>query len=162
MIEIWIDALCDVWATIDTPGFGKVKAPYLIKRTEFPSAISAKDDFPIALTIPAKADLQASAGGPNEGFYSGVTEFHLTPDLSKAHLPSLLPWYGKIWIAAAANMKLGGLVHNFMLNENDSIVGPVGLKYGDEQEHWGFLVNWTVKEASNPTVVAGDPSMPNY
>lgn len=160
MIQDWIDAISDVWATIDAPGFRKVKAPYLVRKAEFPSAISPKDDFPIALTIPGDAGLQYSAGGPNEGYYNGVTEFHLTPDLSKAHLPALLPWYGKIWIAAAANMKLGGLVHSFMIVQNErSIVGPLALKYGDEQEHWGFLVNWTVKEASNPTVAAGDPSV---
>ena len=160
MIESWIDAICDVWSSVDAPGFGRVRAPYLIKKKEFPAAINPKDDFPIALTIPGKVGLQYSAGGPKEGFYSGVTEFHLTPDLSKAHLPSLLPWYGKIWIAAAANMKLGGLVHSFMIDQNeDSIIGPIALKYGDEAEHWGFLVNWTVKETNNSTVMAGDPSV---
>lgn len=159
MIIDWVDAMCDVWAGIDAPGFGRVKAPYLVKRAEFPASISPKDDFPIALTIPASVDLMYSTGGPLEGFYTGVTEFHLTPDLSKAHLPSLLMWYGKIWRAAAANMKLGGLVHSFMLTENNSIVGPLALKYGDEAEHWGFLVNWIVKETNNTTVVPGDPSV---
>jgi hypothetical protein len=160
MIQNWIDAVCDVWTAIDAPGFGRVKSPYLVKKAEFPASISPKDDFPIALTIPGTLGVQYSAGGPKEGFYTGVTEFHLTPDLSKTHLPALLPWYGKIWIAAAANMKLGGLVHSFMLNQNDrSIVGPIALAYGDEAEHWGFMVYWNVKEVNNSTVIAGDPSV---
>jgi hypothetical protein len=150
MIEHWIDKLCDVWAGIDAPGFEKVKAPYMIKRAEFPAAINPTDDFPIALTIPATVDLEYSSGGPLEGFYTGVTEFHLTPDLSKAHVPSLLPWYGKIWVAAAANMKLGGLVHSFMIGK---ITGPIALQYGSEAEHWGFTVDWIVKDTSNSTVV---------
>lgn len=159
MIQDWIDAISDVWMTIDTPGFGQVRAPYLVKKAEFPSAINSKDDFPIALTIPGRAGLQYSVGAPIEGFYSGVTEFHLTPDLNKAHVPSLLPWYGKIWIAAAANMRLGGLVHSFMLAEDDSIIGPIALQYGNEAEHWGLLVNWIVKETNNPTVLPGDSSV---
>ena len=153
MIEHWIDALCGVWAGIDAPGFGEVKSPTLIKRAEFPAAISPKDDFPIALSIPGNVEVEYSMGGPLEGFYTGVTEFHITPDLSKAHLPALLPWYGKIWAAAAANMTLGGLVHSFMISR---ITGPLALKYGDETEHWGFTVDWIVKDTNNTaTVIPG-------
>jgi len=158
MIENWIDAVCDVWAGIDTP-LGKVRAPYLVRKAEFPSAISPKDDFPLALTIPGSVDLVYSAGGPIEGFYTGVTEFHLTPDLNKAHLPALLPWYGKIWSAAAKSMKLGGLVHSFMLVDSSSIVGPLALQYGDESQHWGFTVNWIVKDTTNTGIVPGDTSV---
>lgn len=156
MIETWIDALCDVWSGITAPGFKSVKAPYLVKKAEFPSAITPDDDFPLALTIPAQMDPTYSAGGPKEGMYTGVTEFHITPSLDKAHLPSLIPWYGKIWKAAAASMKLGGLVHNFSIT---SVRGPLALQYGDETPHWGFIVDWTVKDTSNSTIVAGDSSV---
>ena len=155
MIETWIDALCDVWAGITTP-LGTVKAPYVIKRAEFPSAISPKDDFPLALSIPASVELMYSAGGPNEAFYTGVTEFHITPDLSKGHMPSLMVWYGKIWAAAAANMKLNGKVFDFRVSR---IQGPVELTYGDESPHWGFIVDWVVKDTNNSTITSGDPSV---
>lgn len=156
MIENWIDALCDVWAGIDAPGFGAVKSPYIVKRAEFPAAISPKDDFPIALTIPAGVTVEYSAGGVIEGHYKGVTEFHVTPDLSKAHLPALVGWYERIWKAAAANLKLGGRVDVFIIGE---IVGPVAIQFGDEAEHWGFTVEWAVKDVNNSTIVPGDSSV---
>lgn len=156
MIETWIDKLCEVWGGISATGFRTVKSPYLIKKAKFPSAISPDDDFPIALTIPADMTVEYSTGGPIEGHYTGVTEFHITPDLNKANLPSLLPWFGKIWSAAADNMKLSGTVHSFMITK---ITGPVALKYGDETPHWGFTVDWTVKDASNATITPGDPSV---
>jgi hypothetical protein len=54
---------------------------------------------------------------------------------------------------------LGGLVHTFILEPTNSITGPVALQYGDETPHWGFLVNWMVKDTSNAAVVPGDPSV---
>ena len=155
MIETWIDAMCAVWAGITTP-LGTVKAPYLIKRAEFPSSINPSDDFPLALTIPADLEPVYSVGGPNEGFYTGVTEFHITPDLNKGHLPSLIPWFGKIWAAAAANMKLGGTCFDFRVTR---IQGPIELQYGNEASHWGFIVNWEVKDTSNSSVSPGDSSV---
>lgn len=156
MIETWLDALCDVWGGISAPGFKSVRSPYLVKKHEFPSALTADDDYPIALTIPDNLDPIYSAGGPKEGTYTGVTNFYMTPGLDYADYPSLIPWYGKIWKAAAASMKLGGLVHSFMVT---SVKGPVGLYFGDETLHWGFIVSWSVKDTNNSTIVAGDPSV---
>lgn len=156
MIEDWIDTLCEVWLSVDAPGFRTMKSPYLIKEKKFPSAISPKDDFPIALTIPAMLDPSYSVG-LSEGFYTGVTQFHITPDLSMGHIPAMLPYYGKILRAAAANLKLSGLVHSFVINSGTGIVGPIAMQFGDEAEHWGFMVNWTVKEQIVLTV--GDPSV---
>lgn len=157
MIEDWIDTLCDVWRTVEVPGFRTMQSPYLIKDRKFPSALTPKDDFPIALTIPASVDPMYSVGGPKEAFYSGVTQFHLVPDLSMAHIPAMLPYYGNILRAAAANLKLSGLVHGFWINDSNGIVGPIAMQFGDEAEHWGFMVNWTVKEQISLTV--GDPSV---
>jgi len=159
MIETWIDALCDVWAMVAVDGFRTMKSPYLIKESKFPAAISPADDFPIAITIPANVDLEYSVGGPKIAHFTGVTQFHLTPDLSMAHIPTLLPYYNRIWVAAAANLKLGGLVEYFIIPKPNSITGPIALKWGDEAEHWGFLVNWEVKDKSNTTVVVGDSSV---
>lgn len=154
MIESWIDTLCDVWRTVEAPGFRTMKSPYLIKEKKFPSAISPKDDFPIALTIPASVDPMYSVGGPREAFYSGVTQFHITPDLDMGNIPAMLPYYGHILRVAAGNLLLGGLVEDLTIT---GIVGPIAMQFGDEAEHWGFMVNWTVKEKITLTV--GDPSV---
>jgi hypothetical protein len=156
MIETWIDAMQDVWAGISGTGFSLVRAPYLYKRAEFPIAIDPKTLAvePLALTIPGEVEFKVSAGGPNEGFYQGVTEFHIAPSNDKSLLPSLLPWYGKIITAAAGNNKLGGLVHSFALqSRSDQITGPIELTYGDEAPHWGFLAYWEVKENLNGVIV---------
>jgi hypothetical protein len=83
----------------------------------------------------------------------GVTEFHVAPSLDMGLIPSLLQWPGLIAAKAAANMKLGGLVHNFVLQaRDDQITGPVELKFGDEQPHWGFIAYWEVKEIVNGSI----------
>lgn len=148
LIAPWIDALCDVWKTVQIDGFKTVKSPYLVKEKKFPSTISPSSDFPIALTIPDLTGPQYSVGGPKEGFITGVTEFHVSPDVQKARLPELIMWPGAILKAAAANMQLGGLVTHFIIPQERGIVGPLALQYGDEQEHWGFIVNWEVKTKS--------------
>jgi hypothetical protein len=155
MIEDWIDSMIEVWRTVDCPGFRTVNAPYLIKEKKFPSAIVPANDFPISITIPGVLDPQYSEGGPKIGFVTGVTQFHVTPDKSMGHMPALIPWYGSIWRAAALHMTLGGLVEYFVINKDNGIIGPLSLQYGDESAHWGFLVNWTVKEKNNSAVVVG-------
>lgn len=141
----WIDAISDVWMTVECSGFKTMKAPYLFKKAEFPASISPGDDFPIALTLPDLTAPEYSAGGPVEAIITGTTEFHVTADLSMTHMPALMEWPGAIWKAAAANLALGGLVSHFIISKDNGIVGPVSLQYGDESEHWGFIVNWEVK-----------------
>jgi hypothetical protein len=155
MIETWIDTLIDVWRTVECPGFATIKTPYLVRENRFPSAVTPSNDFPISITIPGTLDVQYSEGGPKIGFFTGVTQFHVTPDRSMAHMPALMPWYGAIWRAAALHMTLGGLVEYFVINKDNGIIGPLALQYGDEIPHWGFLVNWTVKEKNNNTVAVG-------
>jgi hypothetical protein len=158
MVEDWIDALQDVWAGVQGSGFKSVKAPYMYKRAEFPSAIDPSDLLanPVALSIPGEQMFEYSAGGQNTLFCEGVTEFHVAPSLDMGLIPQLLPYPGLIVARAAANMKLGGLVHNFVLQKRpDQITGPVELRYGDEQPHWGFVVYWEVKEIVNADITVG-------
>ena len=150
MIEDFIDTLVDVWK-IDVPGFRTCRSPYLIKEKKFPAAISPVDDFPIALTIPGSLRPKYSKGDKHMTWY-GITEFHISPDLSKAHLPSLILFPGRILRAAALKVQLGGLVGNFtIMDQPDGIAGPVSLKWGDEAEQWGFIVKWMVEESLNGT-----------
>lgn len=144
MIENWIDALSKVWATITDQRFGTVRSYLLIERAEFPASIDPLqlDTHPVALTIPLEMTPLISTG-VKEAFYKGTTQFHVCPDNSMARVPELMPWFGKIVKAASASMKLGGLVHNFQI---ETIEGPLELQYGNEAIHWGFVVNWIVKE----------------
>ncbi len=146
MIETFIDALCDVWA-ISGEGFQTVKSYKLIADADFPAAINPAelDLHPIALTIPGSVQPKYALGHKHVTFY-GITEFHVAPDLNKGRMPALIPWYGRILRAAAAHVQLGGSVGNFVIvDRTDGIEGPVALKYGAEDAHWGFLVRWMVE-----------------
>lgn len=151
MIEDWIDTLCGVWE-IDLGGFKTVRSFHLLKDTNFPAAINPEEleQSPIALTIPASVQPMYSKGSKHATWY-GVTEFHVAPDLEKSRIPSLLPWYGRIWKAAALKVQLSGSgadIANFVIiDRSDGIQGPMSLQYGSENEHWGFIVNWMVEES---------------
>lgn len=151
MIESWIDNLCKVWE-INT-GLGMVRSYKLLAKAEFPSAINPQDllQNPVALTIPASVQPYYSKGRKHLTWY-GVTEFHIAPDLDRARLPELIPWYGRILRAAAASVQLSATVANFVIMDRvDGIEGPVALRYGDETAHWGFLVRWMVEECPTST-----------
>ena len=157
MIETWIDELAKVWEISDQR-FGTVRSYKLIEKAEFPSSIEAStlSTTPVALTIPGWLRPEYSEGGPKIGFYTGVTEFHVAPSLDKGLMPSLMPWYGLILQAAVGHMKLNNTVEYFVIDQDreDAIAGPLGLKYGDEVVHWGFLVHWKVKEKLNGLIVS--------
>lgn len=145
MIEHWIDALCNVWGTITDERFGLVKSYTLVQAgNDFPASIDpAKLSLqPIAITIAAD-DVPTYTLGTQEAFYTGTTQFHVCPDNSMGRMPELTLWFGKIKRAAAAHIKLGGLVHDFVV---ERIEGPIELQYGNEAVHWGFMVYWRVKE----------------
>jgi hypothetical protein len=149
MIETWIDELSKVWE-INHGVNGVVKSYRLVEKAEFPSTIDAStlDNSPVALTIPGSMAPEYSEGGVDLAFWTGVTEFHVCSSISRGKLPALLPWYGKILRAAALHTKLNNKVNLFLINNDDNgIVGPVALQYGDEDPHWGFLVHWRVKES---------------
>jgi len=154
MVENWIDALTKVWE-FDTGRNRKVFSYRLNEKAEFPEKINLSN-FPMALTMPpALDDAEYSAGGPQFGIYKGVTEFHISQNCSKGELPYVATYIGRIWRAVALNSRLGGLVAYFYLNTDESpvISQPLGLKYGDEPEHWGVLVNWIVKEHVESQIV---------
>ena len=145
MIERWIDALARVWE-FDTGRNSRVKSLRVFERADIPEQIHPAD-FPIAISIPQEVDAEYSQGGPQFGVWKGVTEFHISQNTAKADIPYVLTYYGKIWKAAAANFRLGNRVAYFVLpSGGQSIQGPLALKYGDEAEHWGLIVNWVVKE----------------
>ena len=150
----WIDALCDIWA-ISGAGFQIVKSYKLVQNADFPSSINPADldRSPIALTILASAQPKYAKGHKHVTYY-GITEFHVAPNLDKGRMPELSQWYGRILRAAAGSVTLGGIVGNFVtVDRIDGIEGPVALKYGTEDAHWGFLVRWMVETTPDSTAL---------
>jgi len=151
MIEDWIDTLCDVWA-ISVDQFTTVKSFKLLQDADFPASIdpSELDKNPIALTRPSAVRPLYSVGWKQLTWY-GVTEFHVAPDVDRARISALLRWYGLIIKAAALKVQLSGttaeIAHFVILDKPNGIEGPLGLTYGNEAEHWGFLVRWEVQES---------------
>jgi hypothetical protein len=142
----WIDEVTRVWEINDGKG-GLVKSYRLYESKEFPEALAGVK-FPCALTYVVSAENQYSLGGPCIDTYEGVTEFHLAPNVSKANLPYILPFFARIRDAAAAHMNLGGLVAWWMLKSGggEPSISLVTLQYGDESPHLGLMVRWTCKE----------------
>ena len=146
LIESWIDNLTKVWEIDDGKG-STVRSYRLYERDEYPEAIN---DFPCVLTYVTGVRFGYSAGGPNFGYWTGVSEFHLTDDLDKSKIPYILLFFERIYKAAAANMQLSGTVAHFLLSQQDeggqNVQGPVVMAYGDEAPHHGLIANWEVKQ----------------
>ena len=149
MIEDWIDAVTKVWEIPDMKA-GTVTSYRVFERNEFPEEVPL--DRAVALTFCDVVDAEYSMGGPNKAFWHGTTFFHLTPDLARARVPYVLRFYKPIILAAAANMRLSGLVDYFALEPTDSI-SIVQLSYGNEAPHMGLEVKWTVKEQMTGLVI---------
>ncbi len=144
MIEDWIDTLTQVWEFVD-PLNRQVRSYRLFQAEEFPEAIPI-DAGPVALTIVNELQPEYGMAIGTVAIWQGVTEIHVTADLSKAHMPLLMRYYGLILKAAAANMTLGGKVHHFLIDAGAGGIQRTDLQYGAETRHWGFLVYWEVKE----------------
>lgn len=160
MVEKWIDALCDVWAEVESHKPGqKVRAFYVYKRDEFPESLAA-DLMPCVLTYVTGVESDLNAGVSLE-HWRGVSEFHLFPNTDKRNYPAIMRYFARIRNAAALHMKLGGLVSYFLLRSNatrvtgTSLEGPVVMQYGSENPHQGLLVHWLVKEDVSTEVVIG-------
>lgn len=152
MIENWIDALTKVWEVEDGRG-GRVLSYRLFEKDEFPDDVPM--DRPVALTFVDRLDrLEYSAGGPSLGYWTGTTEFVLTPELKKSRIPEVLRYFDRIVKAAAANLNLGGSVEYFIIGPNgQAAIEMVVLDYGNKTPRMGLSVNWEVKEHLTGIVV---------
>lgn len=151
-VESWIDAIAKLWRISDGKG-GTLRSFAVYERAEFPEALP---QAPCVLTYTLDARMDYSLGGPCIDLWTGVSEFHLTTDIAKHNYPAIMLFFARIKHAAAASMKLGGLVDHFLLRTDEpSIRGPVVMKYGEEAEHLGLIVNWTVKENTTGAFTPG-------
>jgi len=146
-VEVWIDALAAVWDIDDGKG-GTVRSFRMYEKNEYPAAITPTM-APCALSYPTNMDLQYSQGGPTILLWYGQTDFHLTEDCKPANIPYILPFYGRIILAAAAHMTLGGLVpKGFSILQNaESAIQFVTYKDAQgHDDHQGIIVKWTVEQ----------------
>lgn len=141
-VELWGKSLTNLWGTVKD---GKGKAVVSYPFDKLPEAITT---VPCALSFfePSSMDADYSMGGLNTVFWRGQTEFHLTKDLRKASASYIWQFYRQIIAAAAKSLTLNGLVQEFIVNSSKSIDFS-SLQYGDETEHWGLVVHWTILES---------------
>jgi hypothetical protein len=144
-IENWIDDLVDVMGSVKGHHGKAVRAYYVYKKAEFPDAIAA---YPCVLTFTDAVQPSYSVGGPLIDAWVGLCEFHLFPDVSRAHYPEIMLYFARIRNAMAGSMTLGGKVAHFLPRADVPypLRGPVRLQYGEEQEHLGIVMQWQVKE----------------
>lgn len=145
-MENWLDKIAKLMA-VDDGRKGTVRSYAAFEKDEFPEAIT---EWPCAISYVVTYRAEYSAGGPLIDLYTGVTEFHLCPNVAKSNIPYILRFFARIRNAAAGSMTLGGAVDSFLLRKDtESIQGPVRLTYGSEDPHHGLIVNWFVKDVVN-------------
>jgi hypothetical protein len=148
-IELWIDMLNAVWA-VDAGSGRKVQTPKCSTKNEFPEALVNLSDVPVALSWPLTVNALYGASGssvPTRLMWAGETEIHLTADLKKTNLAYILPFFGRLLAAAKANRDLLGTGRvEFELAENESMALVSNMQYGNEAQHHGIVIRWTVVE----------------
>ena len=95
------------------------------------------------------------ATDPDRGITTGMLLLSLvTPllavlfaHLGRKALPEVLLFYDRIFRAFAANITLYGSVAQCILDpDGPSIEGPMEMRWGSEDFHFGMIAHWTVKE----------------
>lgn len=153
MIESWIDNLAKVCGTIEAGKHKLLRAYRMYQVAEMPESLT---EFPCALQFIESVQTTYSATGVCTNIWRGLTEFHLSSDLSRRKLPEILLFYGRIRNAFAANITLYGSVAYCLLDpeRTDNIEGPLDMKYGNEASHFGLVAHWIVKEVETGVTVS--------
>jgi len=151
MIENWIDALAENMSRMYA-GQGKSMLAYkMFGKTDMPESLTV---FPSCINLPENVSTHYSAGGPVYNVWRGSTEFHLTSDMNRKKIPEVLAFFKRIRDQFAGNMKLDGKVAFCILDpEGVSIEGPVEIRWGQENPHFGLIAHWIVKEVETDVVV---------
>jgi hypothetical protein len=151
-LENWIDELVrDSEITFN----GKpVRGFRLYEKSEFPASLTL-DNIPCALTFVRRVDCQYGTG-PCFDIFTGSIEYHLTKNTNRDQLPEVLHSIRRIRDTFALHRTLGGKVAYCALEVENSVVGPVKLQYGSEEEHLGLVANWWVKENTSGEITLGN------
>ncbi len=131
----WIDDIAALWDSVEFDG-KRVKS-YRVK--DIPEAVTKA---PCVLTFVTDGDNPNSFAGSAEGFYNGVSEFHLTLDLVRTKMPQVMQVPDSIVAAAAAHITLNHKVVSFKIGKWEFFEG----NWGNESDHYGIKVPWTVQE----------------
>lgn len=149
MIESWIDAVAKVFE-IDDGHFGQVRSYHIFDRAELPEALS---EFPCAISYIQGMRPVYSAGGLSYIAWSGVTEFHLTSDTQKSHIPYVMRFFGRVLAAVAGNARLDGApVKHFIVPQEENALQFFTGAFGSAPEHYGILAHWEVTEDVSATL----------
>lgn len=152
-IITWLDKIAAVWAAIPAHQGAQVRTVQVfrtINRAEFPETVPV---FPCVLTYPTSVNAAYGSGSISIDLWTGRSDFFLFPSVERKYYPALFPYFQRIKEAAAASVTLGGAVEHFLLQETNSMEGPVELTYGnDEAPMLGITVNWEVKVVNPVTV----------
>jgi len=148
-ITNWIDAIAEVFELPLTDKGLEMHSYRLFGVAEYPESLSV---WPCALSYPTGVVMKY--GSTSYDLWTGRTEIHVAPDMKAVHWPFLLEFYNLIKTAVAAHYTLNGLVDYFLLRVEggQSVEGPVGLQFGVENPHWGFVVHWIVKEKTTVNI----------
>jgi hypothetical protein len=146
MSDTWIDALADIWKEVTAGGRTNVKSYRL---AEIPDAITI---FPSAISYVTSVDLgDYGTAHTNIDIYHGLTEFHLFSTVALSNLQPANLYMKRIETVAKAHVGLGGLVHWFMLEPQDSI-SLVEFEFDNSPSQRGLLVKWVVKEDTSQSI----------
>ena len=134
-IYYWIDDIAALWDSI-VVDHKKVESYRMAK---IPESVTKT---PCAITFSMNGNNPNSLAGSAEGFYTGVTEFHLTLDQVRSKIPYCMQFPDLIVAAAASHITLNGKVVSFKIGQWEFFEG----NWGNEADHFGIKVPWTVQE----------------
>jgi hypothetical protein len=145
-LAVWLDALTSIWDGMNAGGGKQVKSFLVVRKNELPPAITV-DMAPCAVSYTTSLHAQYSLGGPTKFYWEGETDFHLTPGVQVSNYALMLPMFGRIFAAAAANLQLGGKVKQFLIpDEKDAVQLFVFMNAENKPDHQGIVVRWTVEQ----------------
>lgn len=151
MIETWIDKLAENCGRMSAGNGRKMLAYPMFGKTELPEALTV---FPCCIQIPESVETKYSASGVCINIWKGTTEFHLASDLNRKKIPEVLLMFKRIRDQFAGNMTLDGTVAYCILEPDGvAIEGPVQLRFGNENDHFGLIAHWVVKEVETDVKV---------
>jgi hypothetical protein len=145
-VETWIDTLCKVFNIDDGRG-GQIHSFVIFEKNELPAAITP-ELIPCAVSYVSDVQFEYSTGGPTIFYWNGQTEFHLTSDVKPANIAYIMPFFGRIFAAAAQQAKLSNKVELFQIpNNTPGVMLFATYKNADgHDDHQGIVVKWFVKQ----------------
>lgn len=110
--------------------------------TDLPSNLG---EFPVAVVLPARGDINYSEGGPRIGFDTITITIYTVGTLLPEGFGLAVPFIVRVRDKFAANMKLDGSVEH-IIPASPWYEGPGQMRYGNKKDLVGIRFNYEVKE----------------